>query len=275
MRGDPRTHIPKFKGPKLGRYTVSCATAPLHRKPSLKSGLDTQLLFGQHFDVYKIEKKWVWGQSRTPVMGSSQKGYVGYIPQRCFAESAISPNYIVTVLRAPLFSDADIKSRIVHFLHMGARFKTKKKFGQFLQLETGGYIHINHVHSRRTYPKSLDFVDIAQRHLGLPYVWGGVTSNGLDCSGLVQSSLRATGQDAPRDTDMQQANLGYALPIRQSGLQRGDLVFWKGHVGIMTSAARLIHANAFHMMVQSEPLREAVKRIKESGGGSMTAIKRL
>ena len=111
--------------------------------------------------------------------------------------------------------------------------------------------------------------------MGLPYVWGGISSDGLDCSGLVLSSLRAVGQDSPRDADMMETGLGYELPINQRGLKRGDLVFWKGHVGIMQSATLMIHANAFHMKVESEPLREAVRRIEASGGGPMTAIKRL
>ena len=111
--------------------------------------------------------------------------------------------------------------------------------------------------------------------MGLPYVWGGISSDGLDCSGLVLSSLRAIGQDAPRDADMMEAGLGYDMPVRQRGLKRGDLIFWKGHVGIMQSATQIIHANAFHMSVESEPLREAVQRIAASGGGPMTAIKRL
>lgn len=275
MRGDPRTHIPKFQGAKLARHTVNCAIAPLHRKPSLKSGLDTQLLFGQHFDVYKYEKKWAWGQVRTPVTGSNHKGYVGYVPLKCLTENVITPTYIVTSLKAPLFSDANIKSPILDSLPLGALIKAKKTSTKFFQLMSGEYIHRNHIRSRKASPTVLDFVEIAQHHSGLPYVWGGISTQGLDCSGLVQSSLRAIGRDAPRDTDMQEVQLGFHLPIRQSGLKRGDLIFWKGHVGIMTSGTKMIHANAFHMCVTTEPLREAISRIKSSGGGAVTSIKRL
>ncbi len=275
MCGDPRNYIPKSQGPKLGRYTVIQPIASLHRKPSLKSGLDTQLLLGQHFDVYSLEKKWAWGQSLTPIKSSNQKGYVGYVSLKYLTDISITPNYVVSSLRAPLFSLANIKSHIMEVLHLGARLKVKAKSGEFLQLVTGEYIHSHHVRSQKTPPKTTDFVNIAQKHIGLPYIWGGVSSEGVDCSGLVQSSLRAVGHDAPRDTDMQQSSLGYDLPIRQSGLKRGDLVFWKGHVAIMTSAIQIIHANAFHMAVEQEPLREAIQRIKASGGGSVTAIKRI
>jgi len=188
MLGDPRTHIPKSKGTKLARQTVNCAIAPLHRKPSLKSGLDTQLLFGQHFDVYKYEKKWAWGQARTPVTGSKHKGYVGYVPLKCLTENVITPAYIVTSLKAPLFSDANIKSPILDSLPLGALIKAKKTSAKFFQLVSGEYIHYNHIRSRKANPAVLDFVEIAQHHSGLPYVWGGISTQGLDCSGLVQSS---------------------------------------------------------------------------------------
>jgi len=275
MRGDPRTYIAKSAGSKLDRYTVITPIAPLHRKPSFKSGLETQLLLGQHFDVYKLNRKWAWGQSLTPVSGSKQKGYIGYVSLKCLTLKVMSPNYVVTSLRAPLFSDVNIKSPITNFLHLGARLKAKTISAHFLQLVSGKYIHVNHVRSLRKSPLTLDFVDIAERHKGLPYVWGGVSSEGLDCSGLVQSSLRAVGHDAPRDTDMQQDQLGTHLPIGQSGLTRGDLIFWKGHVGIMTSGKMMIHANAHHMSVETEPIKEAINRIKSNGGGPVRAMKRL
>ena len=275
MARDSRSHIPKSKGPKLGRYTVSVPVAPLHRQQSRQSGLETQLLFGQQFDVYEKNKTWVWGQSRSPLRGSKQKGYVGFMRLKDLEEVQASPDYVVTALRAPLFSKADIKSPIKNFLPMGALLKKMKAAGKFVQLQTGEFIHINHIRKRSVKPSVLDFVAIAQRHIGLPYIWGGVSSEGLDCSGLVQSSLRAIGRDAPRDADMQEAELGDYLPVKQSGLKRGDLVFWKGHVGIMISASNMIHANAFHMSVETEPLRIAAKRILESGGGPIRAIKRL
>lgn len=275
MPRDPRSHIPKSKRPRLGRYTVTSAIAPLHRRKNHQSGLETQLLFGHKFDVYEKHGHWVWGQSSSPLRGSKQKGYVGFVPLKDLAETDIRANYVVSALKAPMFSKGNIKSPIIKFLPLGALVKISRRSKNFGQTHKGEFIHLNHIRKRNEGPLISDFVSIAESHLGLPYVWGGVSTQGLDCSGLVQSSLRASGDDPPRDADMQQAELGTALPLKQSGLKRGDLIFWKGHVGIMTSQRQVIHANAFHMAVEVEPLREAARRILENGGGPITAIKRL
>lgn len=272
---DPRISLPENVGERLSVLTVKTPIAPLHRKPSHRSGQDTQLIFGHQFDVYKISKGWAWGQARSPVTGARQKGYVGYIPSKCLEDNPGQPTHLITALKAPVFIASDIKSQIVQLLPLGALVKVLGGDSNFLQMRGGGYLHRNHLLKMSEAPERADYVSVAEAHIGLPYVWGGISSDGLDCSGLVLSSLRAVGQDAPRDADMMQAGLGCNLPVSQRGLKRGDLVFWKGHVGIMQSAKQMIHANAFHMKVESEPLREAVSRIKNSGGGPMIAIKRL
>ena len=272
---DPRLNIPRAKGPRLSTQTVIVPIAPLHRKASRRSGQETQLLYGHHFDVYEVKKGWVWGQAKSPVKGSKQKGYVGFVPSRFLEAQKMRASHIVTALNAPMFSAANIKSHIVQSLPLGAHVKGQEHDKDFLQIGSGGYIHRKHVRKIAEPPLSFDFVDVAESHLGQPYIWGGISSQGLDCSGLVLSSLRAIGQDAPRDADMMEAQLGENLRVRQSGLKRGDLIFWKGHVGIMQTAGRMIHANAFHMCVASEPLAEAVARITDSGGGPIRAVQRL
>jgi cell wall-associated NlpC family hydrolase len=122
-----------------------------------------------------------------------------------------------------------------------------------------------------------DFVNVAERFLHAPYLWGGKTISGLDCSGLVQIALQACNSLAPRDTDMMEGSLGSALPLHSdlSGLRRGDLVFWKGHVGIMIDASQLLHANGTFMQVTREPLSVARERIRSKTGGDITSLRRL
>ena len=118
---------------------------------------------------------------------------------------------------------------------------------------------------------ALDFVTVAEQFLNAPYVWGGKTASGIDCSGLIQVALQAAGIECPRDTDMQEKALGDAIA---AATQRGDLVLWKGHVGVMLDGERLLHANAWHMMVAVEPLAEAVSRI-EKIAGPILSVRRL
>ena len=275
FRNDPRITIPSSAGKRQSVSTVIAPIAPVHLKSTRRSGQETQLLYGHQFDVYKVSKGWAWGQARSPVKGSKTKGYVGFIPSKYLEEKTKRVSHVVSAVKAPIFVVPDIKSQIIQSLPMGALIKGQGRHPHFLQIEAGHYIHRKHLRKRGEAFGMTDFATVAEAHLGLPYVWGGISTDGLDCSGLVLSSLRAIGQDAPRDTDMMESGLGNHLPIRKSGLRRGDLIFWKGHIGIMQSATRMIHANAFHMKVKSEPLSEAIKRIKKSGGGPMTAIKRL
>lgn len=272
---DPRITIPFVTRDRLSTSTVITPVAPLHRKANRRSGQETQLLYGHQFDVYKVSKGWAWGQARSPIKGSKIKGYVGYVSAKMLEEQKSSASHVVTNLKAPVFVAPDIKSHIIQSLPMGALIKAQGRHPNFVQIGAGGYIHRKHLRKKGLAPDVSDFVTIAESYMGLPYVWGGNSSDGLDCSGLVLSALRSIGQDAPRDADMMEESLGYNLPINQRGLKRGDLIFWKWHVGIMQTSTRMIHANAFHMKVESEPLREAVRRIGASGGGPLTAIKRL
>lgn len=274
-QGDPRITLNVRSGERLSTSTVITSIASLHRKASRRSGQETQLLYGHEFDVYKVSRGWAWGQARSPVRGSKFRGYVGYIPAKYLQERISRASHLITALKAPVFVAPNIKSHIIHSLPLGALVKGHGRHSDFLQIGAGGYVHRKHLRKHGEDVKITDFVTIAEAHMGLPYVWGGISADGLDCSGLLLSSLRAIGEDAPRDADMMEVALGYDLGVSQHGLKRGDLVFWKGHVGIMQTSRRLLHANAYHMCVATEPLSEAAARILESGGGKITAIKRL
>ena len=180
------------------------------------------------------------------------------------------PTHKVAVPRTILFPGRSIKAQPVEGLPLGCRLAVTGDDGELAQLASGGFVSVRHLAPLDA--ASPDFVAIAERFIGVPYLWGGKTSLGIDCSGLVQVALTACGVVCPRDSDMQRA-LGTAVE-RGAGLRRSDLVFWNGHVAVMRDAATLLHANAFHMAVATEPLREAVARIGASGS-EVVAVKRL
>ena len=252
-------------------YCVKSPRVWLYRDRADKNSADTELLYGHSFTAYKTLKNWIYGQAMTPVLNNATAGYVGWIHKDNLASFESATHRIIS-LKAPVFTAPDIKSQITVILPMGALVKHKTSHPRstlqtnFIKI-LNGFIHRNHV-AVRGEDYSDDFTAVAQSHLGLPYIWAGVSSDGLDCSGLVQSSLRAAGRDVPRDADMQEADLGKI--IEQPPYKRGDLIFWPGHVGIMLSPETMIHANAHHMIVAEEPLSDAIARI-----GPIRTVKRL
>ncbi len=270
---DPRNHIDKNALPIIETLSLAEASTFLRSAPRRSASAGTELIYGTLFHVHKIGRGWIWGQSECQLPGKSFPGYVGWAKASHFQSLTDIGTHKVVSTAAPVFDQANIKSPIVNRLPMNSVLsgRTGETF-----LETDiGYIHLRHIAKLNHGTDHQDWIAIAESLLGQPYIWGGISSFGLDCSGLVQTALRAFGLDAPRDSD-QQAQLGEAVDITDgfSGLKRGDLVFWKGHVGIMSSPTRLLHANAHHMLVASEPLMTAVKRIKENAG-PVTAIRRL
>ncbi|PHR60723.1 MAG: peptidase P60 [Robiginitomaculum sp.] len=269
---DPRTSIQREGLGTPTRYQICMPIAAMYKTPSPESMIDTQLVFGAAFDVYEIKDDWAYGQE----IVENGYGYVGYIPMLALVLARFSATHIIASLRAPVFTKPDLKSPIRKYLPLNAGVSIEGQRGDYYFARDVGWLHQRHLIAQEDMHIDADFVEIAELHFGLPYVWGGVSSDGLDCSGLVQTSLRAVGRDAPRDADMQEATLGHSLPIRGdfSGLQRGDLIFWKGHVGIMGDAHMLLHANAHHMGVAIEPLAEAAERIAKAAG-LITSIKRI
>ena len=260
LRG--KVEAPHFVEPVL--HQVVHGQAPLRREPRHDAPLDTEALFGERVKVLEIDDEgWAWGQLATD-------NYVGYLPAAALVKAGPDPTHKVAVLRTHAFPGPDIKLPPFVALPFGARVPVAKEERGFSVTAAGRYLPPTHlVPVDATEP---DFVAVAERFAGTPYLWGGKTSLGIDCSGLVQVSLQAAGIDCPRDTYMQEAHFRNGVAL--TDLKRGDLIFWKGHVAIARDAQSIIHANAHHMMVAIEPVAGAIERIRKAGT-AVTGVKRL
>ena len=244
--------------------TVSSPAAPVRREPRADAPLDTEALMGEPVTVYEEQDGHAWAQLGTD-------GYVGYLPSEALGPAAPAATHRVTAIRTFIYPGPSLKLPHAGYLSLGAGVTPVERENEYLRLATGGWVFDGHLGPAGEHVA--DFVSVAERLIGVPYLWGGKTSLGLDCSGLVQLSLAMAGIAAPRDSDMQEAALGREVDPT-SGLRRGDLVFWRGHVGIMQDGARLLHANGYHMAVASEPLAEAESRIRDKSFGPITAVRR-
>lgn len=257
---------------KAGRYVtgkprqVSASSLPLRREPRFNATLDTEALLGEAVTLYDESEGWAWVQL-------DRDNYVGYMPSEGLVPDIVPPTHRVSALRTYVYPEPDAKTPPLSLLSLNALVTALATDGKFLALAGGGHVFAGHaVPVGEVAP---DFVAVAESFLGTPYLWGGRTSVGLDCSGLVQLALEAAGHAAPRDADMQATELGRAIDLRKGAkLRRGDLVFWEGHVGIMTSAKDFLHANAFHMAVEVEPFAAAKRRIK-AAGYEVSCVRRL
>lgn len=249
------------------RRRVVDPVAPLRRAPAHDAMLETQALYGEAVVVFEENEGWAWAQLQ-------RDSYVGYMPAGALAAEA-SPTHRVAVLSAFVYPKPSIKAPPLMALPLDARIEVKTSEGEFSALAEGGFIYARHVAPLGIFEP--DFVAVAERFLEAPYLWGGRTAQGLDCSALVQNALAAAGRSAPRDTDMLEAALGSPVSFDEclAGLERGDLVFWKGHVGVMRDEATLLHASGWHMQVVAEPLAGARDRIAAKGGGPITSVRRL
>jgi cell wall-associated NlpC family hydrolase len=240
--------------------------ASIHKEPSESAMQISQALPGELLSVFEQKDGWSWVQM-------AADGYVGYIRSGAVLHGGTPSTHVVHVPSTHSYPEPSIKSQPAHWLPMLSEIRATGDDGNFLILANGRYVVKQHARPIDVHDE--DPAAVAERFLHVPYYWGGKTQAGLDCSGLVQIALRACGIAAPRDSDMQEQTLGRALPERGSNhLRRNDLVFWKGHVGIMVDEQMLLHANGHHMMTVKEPLALARQRIVRMYG-DITSIRRL
>lgn len=243
---------------------ISASVADVRKAPRPDAGINTQFLFGDDVLVFEDAEGWAWVQGE-------RDGYVGYVADTMLAARDHGPTHIVSVPRTFVYPGPDLRFPRSGQLSMGSTVTVTgaaETRGTHYQLLASGEAIIA-VHLQRIGETATDYTAVAETFLGTPYLWGGVSGFGIDCSGLVQLAMRMTGKEVLRDSDMQETTIGEPFEPGPdfSGLRRGDLVFWKGHVAIMTDADTMIHANGHTMLVSREGLKEAVARIGYLYGG--------
>jgi cell wall-associated NlpC family hydrolase len=237
---------------------VTAAVADMRREPRPDSCVDTQVLFGETVDVFEEREGWCWVQARSD-------GYVGYMADTSLTMRISSPTHVVTAPRTFLYPGPDMKLPVEAALSMGSRIEAvgtvETRSTLYLQLASGAAVVADHAASVAAH--AVDPVNVAKRLLQTPYLWGGRSGHGIDCSGLVQLAFSISGIQLQRDTPMQQKSAGREIFPGQGGeeLRRGDLVFWKGHVALMLDPDTIIHASGHAMAVIIEAYAEAVRRI--------------
>lgn len=247
------------------RMQVSASSAPVHEAPRGDAQMISEALHGELVDIYDEAEGWAWGQ----LCGD---GYVGYLSAAALSSDCADPTHKVIVPRTFVYWKPDIKSVPAGSITLEARLAVVAEEGDFLRTQSGSYVFSAHIAEASAVAP--DHVAVAQSLVGTPYLWGGKSVGGIDCSGLVQIACRAAGIEALRDSYMQRDTLGTALETTDlSGLRRGDIVFWQGHVGIMADPDTLLHATAHTMTTGTEPLAQAVQRIAD-GGAPVLRIRR-
>ncbi|KAB1075611.1 C40 family peptidase [Methylobacterium planeticum] len=254
----------RYVAPELRRLAVP--SAPLRRAPREGAAIDTEAVMGDAVRVYEERDGFAYAQL-------VHDGYVGYLPGPSLGPAEPAPTHRVRALRTFLYPAPDLKRPPLGHLSLGAAIHVLDREGEYLRLPGDRFVFAAHCEAVGW--QAPDYAGTAERLVGTPYLWGGRTSLGLDCSGLVQLVLDLAGIACPRDADQQERALGSALPPETEDLRRGDFVFWRGHVGLMLDGGRLIHANGHHMAVAVEPLRVAVTRIRQNSHGPVTGLRRL
>ena len=245
--------------------------APLRRAPRPDAGLDTEALFGERLTVYdEDDEGWAWVQL-------ARDGYVGWIPSSTYLKGeGARPTHKVAALRTFLYPGPSIKLPPLGWASLGAGVavvrETEANGRRFAVTSEGRAIVANHLVPVDALER--DPVAVAERFLGTPYLWGGRSSLGLDCSGLVQTALEACGVAAPRDADQQETALGEPVDLDPRAWRRGDLMFWPGHVALVRDETTFLHANGFMMAVGIERIDEGLARI-EASGSPLRAVKRV
>jgi hypothetical protein len=237
---------------------VAVPRTPMRKAGSADSVAVSELLAGEAFDLFETVDGWAYGRSVADA-------YVGWVHADSLIPRTDAALVMVTARVAPVFAAADIKAPLISELPFGAWVAGAAET-RFFACEAG------FIHNRHLAPAPATPIEVARLFTGAPYLWGGRTPLGVDCSGLVQAALAACGTACPRDSDQQRETIGTAVDFGDR--RAGDVVFFPGHVGLLVDADTLLHANAYWMAVVSEPLADVIARLADVPE-PVTGVRRL
>jgi len=263
--GDPRMDpvAANLTGPATP-MVVEAAVAPLKSTPDPYGPLASTLLHGEVFEIVETVDGWSRGRARSD-------GYIGHVPSATLGPMTDeAATHTVAVPMTHLYAAPTIKSEPIGMFFLNARVRVEGEDGAFSRLASG--LHIEKTHLALLADPAPDYVAVARMFLHAPYLWGGNTAQGIDCSGLVQMAMARAGRPVRRDSDMQEASIGEAVDP-DGPLKRGDLVFWRGHVGILTAPDTILHATEYTLRVLEEPY-PAMRARLASFDLEVTSVKR-
>ena len=256
------------------RKQVRAFATPMRAAPDAAACYENEVLCGETVRVFDEAGGWAWVQLE-------RDGYVGYVHAVVLSDEILPPTHRVKMPTTFVYPEPHIKRTPLGPLSINAFVTVTAEDERFATLATGGHVIARHLSPIATFAR--DYVEVAETLIHTPYLWGGRTRAGLDCSGLVQLAFEAAGHACPRDGDMQAAEVGETVlvPHDLEGLTRGDLICWPGHVGLMIDSVMLLHANGHHMATVIEPLSQAARRIAKDAtstsarGKTITSIRRI
>src|SRR5579884_3449962 len=253
LRG--RVAAARFVAGRPGR--VVTGRAPVRQSPTAGGETVTCYHYGEAVLVFEEAAGLAWCQSLVD-------GYVGYVAAAAIDDTGPRPTHVVATLGSYLYAEPDLRSGAIAFLPRhcavaGAERGLLTRGTEYARLDGGGFLPFACLSCEA--PRSPDLVAAAALYLGCPYLWGGRSFLGIDCSGLVQTAFRDIGVTVLRDTDMQQATIGAAVTAAdEAALRRSDLVYMPGHVLIYTGSGNVVHADGGSMTVREEPLSQFMRR---------------